>query len=113
MLAERVGVNQSTICRLADRRTPEPRFSVGVALIELAGGSEKLARDHHIQAPEFCRPPIATKTVADTQPAIEQRQADEPWDGKTERRKLDAPIDCRVSPESVARAKFLRRQQAR
>ena len=32
------------------------------------------------------------------------------WDGITERRKLNAPIDRRVSPESVARADFLRRQ---
>lgn len=53
----------------------------------------------------------AIKTVADMQPAIEQRQDEAPWDGKTERRKLDAPIDRRVSPESMAHANFLRSQQ--
>ena len=30
-----------------------------------------------------------------------------PWDGVTERRKLNAPVERRVSPESVARANFL------
>lgn len=42
-MAERVGVDQSTICRLADGRSPEPRYSVGEALIALAGGRECLA----------------------------------------------------------------------
>ncbi|MDO8777067.1 MAG: YdaS family helix-turn-helix protein [Burkholderiaceae bacterium] len=63
--------------------------------------------DMHIQTA-----PHATETVADMQPAIEHRQPAEPWDGKTERRKLDAPIDRRVSPESVAHAQFLRSQSA-
>lgn len=44
--------------------------------------------------------------------ATERRQEVAPWDGKTERRKLDAPIDRRVSPESLARAGFLRTQRA-
>jgi len=39
-----------------------------------------------------------------------EAQSEQPWDGITERRKLNAPIDRRVSPESVARADFLRRQ---
>jgi predicted transcriptional regulator len=52
-LAERVGVDQSTICRLADGRAPEPRFSVGLALIELAGGPEKLASEHGILVGAF------------------------------------------------------------
>lgn len=38
----------------------------------------------------------------------DRRQEVAVWDGKTERRKLDAPIDRRVSAESVARADFLR-----
>ena len=42
-LAEKVGVNQSTICRLADGEGPEPRWSVGSVLIELAGGRAALA----------------------------------------------------------------------
>lgn len=42
----------------------------------------------------------------------ERRQAEAPWDGVTERRRLNAPIDRRVSPESVARAEFLRAQAA-
>jgi predicted transcriptional regulator len=54
-LAERVGVDQSTICRLADGRAPEPRFSVGLALIEMAGGAEKLERVHGIRVGNFCR----------------------------------------------------------
>ena len=33
-----------------------------------------------------------------------------PWDGITERRKLNAPIDRRASPESVAHAEWLRSQ---
>jgi len=37
-LAELVGVDQSTICRLEAGRGPEPRFSAGMKLIELAGG---------------------------------------------------------------------------
>lgn len=43
-VAERVGVDQSTICRLADGRSPEPRYSVAEALIHLAGGREFLAQ---------------------------------------------------------------------
>jgi len=41
-LATLVGVDQSTICRLGDGRSPEPRFSVGEALIALAGGRQSL-----------------------------------------------------------------------
>lgn len=37
---------------------------------------------------------------------------DVPWDGITERRKLDAPVDRRVSTESVAQAAFKLDQQA-
>lgn len=44
--------------------------------------------------------------------ATERRQEVGAWDGKTERRKLDAPLDRRVSAESVARAEFLRTQAA-
>jgi len=43
-VADRVGVDQSTICRLADCTSPEPRYSVGEALISLAGGREALAQ---------------------------------------------------------------------
>lgn len=39
-LAERVGVDQSTICRLSEGLGPEPRFNVGLKLIRLAGGTE-------------------------------------------------------------------------
>jgi DNA-binding XRE family transcriptional regulator len=45
-LADKVGVNQSTICRLADGEGPEPRWSVGAKLIDLAGGPEALAQQH-------------------------------------------------------------------
>lgn len=41
-LAEIVGVDQSTICRLSDGRAPEPRYSVAEALIALAGGRQSL-----------------------------------------------------------------------
>ena len=37
-LASQLGVNQSTISRLAKGAGPEPRWSEGAALIELAGG---------------------------------------------------------------------------
>lgn len=43
-------------------------------------------------------------------PAVPQDQ--QPWDHKTERRKLDAPVERRVSPESVAQAAFKLAQQA-
>lgn len=43
-LADKVGVNQSTICRLVDGEGPEPRWSVGAALIAMAGGAEQLAQ---------------------------------------------------------------------
>lgn len=46
-LAERAGVDQSTICRIAAGRG-EPRFSAAMALIELAGGADALAREHGI-----------------------------------------------------------------
>lgn len=48
-LAEKAGVDQSTICRIADGSLPEPRYSAAVALIELAGGAERLALVHGIQ----------------------------------------------------------------
>jgi len=57
---------------------------------------------------------VAEELLKDDAPwdgETDRRQADAPWDGKTERRKLDAPIDRRVSPESVARAEFLRSQR--
>ncbi len=43
-VADFVGVDQSTICRLADGRSPEPRYSVAESLIALAGGRESLAQ---------------------------------------------------------------------
>lgn len=42
-LAELVGIDQSTICRLSDGRAPEPRYSIGEALIALAGGRDAVA----------------------------------------------------------------------
>lgn len=56
---------------------------------------------------------IAGELLKDGEPwdgITERRTAEQPWDGVTERRKLNAPIDRRVSPESVARAAFLRSQ---
>lgn len=52
MLAEKAGVDQSTICRIGDGRAPEPRYSVGVTLIELAGGEDGL-RQHGIDSRAF------------------------------------------------------------
>jgi len=54
-------------------------------------------------------PELAVAHILPAQPAIET-VAEAPWDGKTERRKLDAPVDRRVSPESVAQAAFKRSQ---
>ena len=48
-LAEAAGVDQSTICRIAEGALPEPRYSAGIALIELAGGAEALAEEYGIQ----------------------------------------------------------------
>lgn len=48
-LAEKAGVDQSTICRIADGSLPEPRYSAGIALIDLAGGPERLAAEHGIK----------------------------------------------------------------
>lgn len=42
-LAKRAGVDQSTISRMA-KGSAEQRFSVGQALIELAGGQDECAR---------------------------------------------------------------------
>lgn len=47
-LAEKAGVDQSTICRIADGSLPEPRYSAAVALIDLAGGADRLATEHGI-----------------------------------------------------------------
>lgn len=52
-LAARTGIDQSTICRLGDGRSREPRYSVGKALIELAGGADALSREHGIQVGTF------------------------------------------------------------
>ena len=57
---------------------------------------------------------VADKILKEAEPwdgNKDRRQEAAPWDGKTERRKLNAPIDRRVSPESVARAAFLRSQR--
>jgi DNA-binding transcriptional regulator YdaS (Cro superfamily) len=56
---------------------------------------------------------VADELLKDGEPwdgVSERRTAEQPWDGVTERRKLNAPLDRRVSPESVARAAFLRSQ---
>ena len=42
----------------------------------------------------------------------DRRTAGQPWDFVSERRKLNAPLDRRVSPESVARAEWLSTQAA-
>lgn len=52
-LAERVGVDQSTICRLGDGRAPEPRYSVGTRLIEMAGGCDVLKVKYGIDVLAF------------------------------------------------------------
>lgn len=49
-LAERAGVDQSTICRIAAGKG-EPRFSAAVALIELAGGLAVLAQEYGVVLP--------------------------------------------------------------
>ena len=56
---------------------------------------------------------VADEILKDGEPwdgTTDRRTAEQPWDGITERRKLNSPIDRRVSPESVARAAFLRSQ---
>ena len=61
-LAELVGLDQSTICRLGDGRAPEPRYSAGEALIELAGGREALLQQHGISVVSG-RPPQEQATL--------------------------------------------------
>lgn len=63
-LAELVGVDQSTICRLADGRAPEPRYSVGEALIALAGGRSALAHHGIVQATAVDNTPATTTEPA-------------------------------------------------
>lgn len=56
---------------------------------------------------------VADEILKDGEPwdgINERRTTEQLWDGVTERRKLNAPLDRRVSPESVARAAFLRSQ---
>lgn len=43
-IADRAGVDQSTICRLAIGSSPEPRFAAGQAMIEMLGGPAELER---------------------------------------------------------------------
>ncbi|MDO8903987.1 helix-turn-helix domain-containing protein [Hydrogenophaga sp.] len=40
-IASHVGVDQSTVCRLADGRAPEPRYSVGEKLLALLAEVQK------------------------------------------------------------------------
>ncbi len=65
-LAEVTGVDQSTISRIAEGRLSNPRYSVGHALIELAGGSDALAAKHGIRFShsESTRPVAAGQGVA-------------------------------------------------
>ena len=58
---------------------------------------------------------VMERLDADGKPwdGTERREEDLPWDSRTERRKLGAPIDRRVSAESVAQAKFKARQGAK
>lgn len=63
-LAESTGVDQSTICRLGDGRAPEPRYSVGTKLIELAGGESTLKQAHAIDVRRFIEGAPANKLTA-------------------------------------------------
>jgi hypothetical protein len=58
-LAAYAGVGQSSICRLADGRTRDPRFSTGLALVDLAGGPERLASEFGIEVRAGRAPPGA------------------------------------------------------
>lgn len=62
-LAEKAGVDQSTICRIADGSLPEPRYSAAVVLIDLAGGAERLATDHGIDVAQPANAPTAQGVV--------------------------------------------------
>lgn len=56
---------------------------------------------------------VADELLKDGEPwdgVHDRRTSEQPWDGVTERRKLNSPLDRRVSPQSVARAEFLRSQ---
>lgn len=47
---------QSTISDIAAGRTKDPRFSIGKALIDLAGGADRLAEEHGIQVAQALPP---------------------------------------------------------
>lgn len=57
-IASQVGVDQSTVCRLADGRAPEPRYSVGEKLLAL------LAEVQKSEAPP--QPPVEPNDVERT-----------------------------------------------
>lgn len=77
---------------MAEGTAPEPRYGVGVKLLQLR---------------DSCKPVGLAQSMEAEAPAPKK-----PWDGVSERRKLDAPVDRRVSPESVAQAAFKLAQQA-
>ena len=89
-LAEALDIRQNVISNWRARGVPKPWAQV----LLLKYGSE-------LTQAQAAPAQLAINAVAQVQ-----------WDGKTERRKLDAPIDRRVSPASLAHAEFLLAQAA-
>jgi len=88
---------------------PEGRLRDLAGQIELRAEGRFTRKKRWPNKYAFYWPELAVAHILPAQPAIET-VAEAPWDGKTERRKLDAPVDRRVSPESVAQAAFKRSQ---
>ena len=71
-IADRAGVDQSTICRLALGSGPEPRFTAGRAMIEMLGGDDELERlgiSVKHPDPSDDRPPAAINSDTANHPA--------------------------------------------
>ena len=106
-VARDTGMSYETLKKIASGRTPNPGvrhvqkladyFGTGLLAVQQAVANEQMAETAHADM----------TPAADALPDCNLP----PWDGITERRKLNAPVDRRVSPESVARAAFLRSQR--
>ena len=85
-----------------------------VAWHVVRGAADVQAAIKHVEAVAVAEiKHVAEELLKEAEPwdgVSERRTAEQPWDGVTERRKLNAPLNRRVSPESVARAAFLRSQ---
>lgn len=113
-VARETGIPYETLKKIASGRTPNPGVQHVQKLADYfgAGLSGATAADRAVvknkSSDDQARPTIAAPQ--DRAQPMGAAVQPVPWDGITERRKLNAPVDRRVSPASVARAEFLRTQ---